>query len=466
MKKFYVMVVMTIAAFAFTMNANAQKAVITKAPDGIEASHIKAKSIPMSMIKSFSVAAPEKGKKNAWSDWKYYSEGTYNYMTTGVQHTEGLTGPITIYTQEAGADDAPMDSVYNCKFNYGFEGFWDNLFGSVEGYVGPKLVIGKDAVDSLRIDYQESGIQVTLTTGDKVPVLISDGRDVFYPQYVYKYTGYEDQELGVFNLYTAYWAGDLGYFGYGWESTTSEGAWSQWKEEQTGMFGHVFFGDDEAEDPMDNVQEFDDLKCRVSNKSAKYIQIATESWGQGFATRGGAEAMFQINTADNTITVPEFDTGYSFEAEDDNGDTYDFEVYASDVETLSLSSLTWDEYPSTWDPETKTMNLNLCYHAYYPDGFMQDGQDLTGYVTYWYPVSEVFMYTGEFAEPDPTPTPGGLKGDANGDEVVDVADITAIAGYILGETPAKWNADNADANSDNVIDVADITATATIILEN
>lgn len=58
-----------------------------------------------------------------------------------------------------------------------------------------------------------------------------------------------------------------------------------------------------------------------------------------------------------------------------------------------------------------------------------------------------------------------LKGDANNDGVVDVADITAIASYILGTSPTSWNIDNADANSDNVVDVADITATATIILE-
>ena len=64
------------------------------------------------------------------------------------------------------------------------------------------------------------------------------------------------------------------------------------------------------------------------------------------------------------------------------------------------------------------------------------------------------------------PTPTGKKGDANGDGIVDVADITAIASYILGTTPEAWNADNADANSDSKIDVADITGTAGIILGN
>ena len=56
------------------------------------------------------------------------------------------------------------------------------------------------------------------------------------------------------------------------------------------------------------------------------------------------------------------------------------------------------------------------------------------------------------------------KGDANCDGVVDVADITAIASFILGENPANFNRTNADANNDGEIDVADITATASIIL--
>ena len=57
-----------------------------------------------------------------------------------------------------------------------------------------------------------------------------------------------------------------------------------------------------------------------------------------------------------------------------------------------------------------------------------------------------------------------LAGDANIDGVVDVADITGIASYILGTTPQAFSLENADANGDGTIDVADITATATIIL--
>lgn len=57
-------------------------------------------------------------------------------------------------------------------------------------------------------------------------------------------------------------------------------------------------------------------------------------------------------------------------------------------------------------------------------------------------------------------------GDANNDGVVDVADITAIAAYILGLSPDNFNELAADANQDGEIDVSDITATALIILQN
>ena len=62
--------------------------------------------------------------------------------------------------------------------------------------------------------------------------------------------------------------------------------------------------------------------------------------------------------------------------------------------------------------------------------------------------------------------PAGLKGDANDDTVVDVADITTIAAYILGTPVPVFNLDNADVNSDGSIDVSDITGVAGIILGN
>ena len=59
---------------------------------------------------------------------------------------------------------------------------------------------------------------------------------------------------------------------------------------------------------------------------------------------------------------------------------------------------------------------------------------------------------------------GYLLGDANNDRFIDVADITAIAAYILGNLPENFSKQNADANLDGAIDIADITTVAGIIL--
>jgi hypothetical protein len=56
------------------------------------------------------------------------------------------------------------------------------------------------------------------------------------------------------------------------------------------------------------------------------------------------------------------------------------------------------------------------------------------------------------------------RGDANGDGSVTVADMTAIAHYILGHTPSNFSEESADANRDGKINVADYTAVAHLLL--
>ena len=64
-----------------------------------------------------------------------------------------------------------------------------------------------------------------------------------------------------------------------------------------------------------------------------------------------------------------------------------------------------------------------------------------------------------------TPT-DALPGDANGDGVVDVADVVAIVNYILNKPADNFNEQAADVNGDNVIDVADVVAVVNIILKS
>ncbi len=77
-----------------------------------------------------------------------------------------------------------------------------------------------------------------------------------------------------------------------------------------------------------------------------------------------------------------------------------------------------------------------------------DGSNLT---------ASAIVYVGEIP-------PTYIRGDANGDSSIDVADISATASYILGSSPAGFVIEAADVNEDKEIDVADISGIANIIL--
>ncbi|MBO7139017.1 MAG: hypothetical protein J6W19_00360 [Prevotella sp.] len=55
-------------------------------------------------------------------------------------------------------------------------------------------------------------------------------------------------------------------------------------------------------------------------------------------------------------------------------------------------------------------------------------------------------------------------GDANGDKTVNVADMTAIAHHVLGNTPEGFSETAADVNQDGQVNVADYTAVAHLLL--
>lgn len=59
-----------------------------------------------------------------------------------------------------------------------------------------------------------------------------------------------------------------------------------------------------------------------------------------------------------------------------------------------------------------------------------------------------------------------LKGDANGDKVVDEADISEVANAILGEPSKIFDEDAADVNGDEIINTIDIVKILKIIKDN
>lgn len=59
-----------------------------------------------------------------------------------------------------------------------------------------------------------------------------------------------------------------------------------------------------------------------------------------------------------------------------------------------------------------------------------------------------------------------IKGDANGDDSVDLLDLDAIVQHILGNTPTDFNYEAADVNNDGLINIGDISCTVNIIKNN
>ena len=57
-----------------------------------------------------------------------------------------------------------------------------------------------------------------------------------------------------------------------------------------------------------------------------------------------------------------------------------------------------------------------------------------------------------------------VKGDANGDGVVNAADIVEVVNYIMGNPSDKFNVAAADVNGDNVVNAADIVSIVNIIM--
>jgi hypothetical protein len=57
-----------------------------------------------------------------------------------------------------------------------------------------------------------------------------------------------------------------------------------------------------------------------------------------------------------------------------------------------------------------------------------------------------------------------LMGDVNNDGYVNIADVTCMVSYILGNTPPVFIRKAADINNDDVINITDVTALVELIL--
>ena len=98
-------------------------------------------------------------------------------------------------------------------------------------------------------------------------------------------------------------------------------------------------------------------------------------------------------------------------------------------------------------------------HCFNVEYGQENGKDVVTLFTFKSYNGMAVYKIGTDVNPGPDP---GLKGDINGDGIVNVSDVTALVNKILGE--AEYTDAVCDINGDGVVNVSDVTALVNIIL--
>lgn len=64
----------------------------------------------------------------------------------------------------------------------------------------------------------------------------------------------------------------------------------------------------------------------------------------------------------------------------------------------------------------------------------------------------------------PVEVSSAVPGDANGDGIISITDVSTIANYLLGGSPAGFNAKAADTNKDGTVSITDVSTLASQLL--
>ena len=138
---------------------------------------------------------------------------------------------------------------------------------------------------------------------------------------------------------------------------------------------------------------------------------------------------------------------------------YNVNIYNGDVTAQASLRAVVEEGDSTWrmvsgitDTCYTVRALNEGTYEYIVKAIYTDGTE-----SVWSNIQHVTL-TGGGDEP--------LKGDVNGDGVVNIADVTVLIDYLLGNEADTFNREAADVNQDGVINIADVTALIDILLGN
>lgn len=477
MKYFYVKVMLFVCAFALSANANAAEKKLPINPATFTKLQIGNKIGENYEITGIYAKQVKKGPKTATNDWipkegwePYVGpNGTSagNYIRTNEDH--GLVDPgeihCNIYTQKMAEN--PDTSYFkiedffvlrhrNLKDTTKIDTTYVSLYFKCNTKTGQCVVPVQDMDLFISV--------INNTTGDTYELECYLGdvpESMGYPKKYYEYYPCQaDLGYGLFT-FNIYYFCEMGGFGLSEEKFLMDGSkpeWTDWTECGTAEYIHGLMVDEEEGET--GLQEDIVVYKRIYNPDPRKFEYKFEEWGSGYWTRSGVDFVVQIN-ADGTITVDEQLTGGT---ETDEETEEELDIYVQDVVSFNSETFLPEFCSSTFDAATKTGTIWPAYY-WYPD---PSSSSVRGYFGIYPDETAPNGFDKRFSDVFTIheTAPQGLAGDANNDENVDVADITTIASYILGNTPDPWNADNADANKDGSIDVADITTVAGIILGN
>ena len=155
-------------------------------------------------------------------------------------------------------------------------------------------------------------------------------------------------------------------------------------------------------------------------------------------------------------------------------------VYVDEMELVYLGTMTDLRYQGVtidgWNPTVTTYNLDVTSAPSLDDftatiegvsAVFTKSMEQTGDNTYRIAISVV---AGDLQEAAcyiinaTVSTPAGKRGDVNGDNEVDINDVTALIGCILSGDHTGIVDDNADMNGDHEMDINDVTALISFIL--
>ena len=137
---------------------------------------------------------------------------------------------------------------------------------------------------------------------------------------------------------------------------------------------------------------------------------------------------------------------------------YNVNIYNGDLTAKAPRRQVVEEGDSTWRMVSGI--ADTCYTVRALEGgiyeYMVKAIYTDGTESVWSNIQHVTL-TGNGDEP--------LQGDVNGDGVVNIADVTVLIDYLLGNVPEDFDTIAADVNDDGLINIADVTALIDLLLD-